>query len=118
VRPGRSLITAVALLAAGCTTEVTGSPRGVSEPDDDGGFGRKVFDEAALEGDQGVRKILVEDYNEPAEDVGQVDCPAEQEVVPGDTFECTVVIRGEEMAVAITVIDDEGQYEVGLPESR
>ncbi len=32
---------------------------------------KKVFDESALEGDNGVKKILVENYNEPAEDISK-----------------------------------------------
>ncbi|HEX2131591.1 MAG TPA: DUF4333 domain-containing protein [Actinophytocola sp.] len=83
-----------------------------------GFLNKKVFDEAALEGDEGVKKILIENYNEPAEDVGAVDCPADQEVKQGNTFECTVTIRDEEMTVQITVVNDDGQYEVSTPESK
>jgi Domain of unknown function (DUF4333) len=81
-----------------------------------GWFNTKVFDEGALEGDGGVKKILVENYNEPAEDIGGVDCPADQEVKEGNTFSCTVTIRDEEMSVGITVVNNDGQYEVGTPE--
>ncbi|MGH3760299.1 DUF4333 domain-containing protein [Actinophytocola sp.] len=77
---------------------------------------KKVFDEAALQGDQGVKKILVENYNEPAEEITDVDCPADQEVKQGNTFECTVTIRDEKRTVKITVVNDEGQYEVSTPE--
>lgn len=77
---------------------------------------KKVFDEAALEGDNGVKKILVENYNEPAEDISKVDCPADEEVKQGTTFECKVTIRDEEQTVKITVVNDDGQYEVSTPE--
>lgn len=82
-----------------------------------GFLNNKVFDEAALEGDDGVKKILVENYNVDAEEIGAIDCPAEQEVKQGNTFECTVTIGDEENTVKITVKDDDGQYEVGTPEA-
>ncbi len=77
---------------------------------------KKVFDEAALEGDNGVKKILVENYNEPADDISKVDCPADEEVKQGNTFECKVTIRDEEQTVKITVVNNDGQYEVATPE--
>jgi hypothetical protein len=79
---------------------------------------KKVFDEGALEGDNGVRKILVENYNEPAEDIEGVDCPADQEVKQGNTFDCKVTIRGEEQTVKITVVNEDGQYEVSTPAGK
>ncbi|MGH3879068.1 MAG: DUF4333 domain-containing protein [Actinophytocola sp.] len=79
---------------------------------------KKVFDEGALEGDNGVRKILVENYNEPAEDIEGVDCPADQEVKQGNTFDCKVTIRGEERTVKITVVNEDGQYEVSTPAGK
>ncbi|HWM02016.1 MAG TPA: DUF4333 domain-containing protein [Actinophytocola sp.] len=83
-----------------------------------GFLNKKVFDESALEGDDGVKKILVENYKEPAEDIESVDCPADQEVKQGNSFECTATIRGEEMSVKITVVNDDGQYEVATPEGK
>jgi hypothetical protein len=77
---------------------------------------KKVFDETALEGDNGVKKILVENYNEPAEDISKVDCPADEEVKQGNTFDCKVTIRDEEQTVKITVVNNDGQYEVSTPE--
>ena len=77
---------------------------------------KKVFDEAALEGDSGVKKILVENYNEKKEDISKVDCPADQEVKQGNTFECKVTIGDEEQTVKITVVNNDGQYEVSTPE--
>ena len=77
----------------------------------------KVFDEAALEGDEGVKKILVNDYDVPAEDIEGVDCPADQQVTSGESFSCKVTIGGEEQSVTIKIVDDEGKYEVSTPEA-
>ncbi|MPZ79371.1 MAG: DUF4333 domain-containing protein [Actinophytocola sp.] len=83
-----------------------------------GFLNKKVFDESALEGDNGVKKILVENYNEPADDISKIDCPADQEVKQGNTFECTATIRDEETTVKITVVNNDGQYEVSTPEGK
>jgi hypothetical protein len=83
-----------------------------------GFLNKKVFDEAALEGDNGVKKILIENYNESADDISKVDCPADQEVKQGATFECKVTIRDEEQTVKITVVNEDGQYEVATPEGK
>jgi hypothetical protein len=124
-----ALVVASLLFVTGCAVEVSGSPvsavvtqtvtETVSAPDDDvPQYGTKVFDEAALEGDNGVKKILVENYNEPADEITGVDCPANQEVEQGATFECTVTVRDEQQTVKITVVNDDGQYEVSTPQGR
>ena len=132
LRAGLSLALVVPSLsfAAGCAVQVSGAPvsavvtRTVTEtvqaPDDGDTpeYGTKVYDEIALEGDNGVKKILVENYNEPAEDITEVDCPADQEVKQGATFECTVTIRDEQQTVKITVVNDDGQYEVSTPQGK
>ncbi len=74
----------------------------------------KVFDQAALQGDNGVKKILVEDYK--IEKVEKVVCPVDQEVKQGNKFECTATVDGKEMTVGITVTNDDGEYQVALPE--
>jgi hypothetical protein len=77
----------------------------------------KVFDRAALEGDQGVKKILVNDYK--VENIQSVTCPSDQEVKQGNKFQCTVKVGGDEpkeLTVQITVTSDDGQYQVALPE--
>jgi hypothetical protein len=77
----------------------------------------KVFDQNALQGDEGVKKILVDDYKVP--DIESVSCPADQEVKQGNKFECTVKVGGEdpkELTVQITVTSDDGQYQVALPQ--
>ena len=47
-----------------------------------------------------------------------MDCPADQEVKEGSTFECKVTIRDEEQTVKITVVNNDGQYEVSTPEGK
>jgi hypothetical protein len=77
----------------------------------------KVFDQAALQGDEGVKKILVDDYR--LENIESVSCPADQEVKQGNKFECTVKQGGDDpkdLTVQITVTSDDGQYQVALPE--
>ena len=94
------------------STESDGLPESDAEE-----FGIKVYDEAALEGSTGVRKILVDDYK--FENIESVDCPPDQEVEVGRKFECTVAQGGDEpkeLTVQITVTSDDGQYQVGLPE--
>lgn len=78
---------------------------------------KKVFDQSALQGDEGVKKILVNDYK--VENIESVTCPADQEVKQGNKFQCTVKVGGEdpkELTVQITVTSDDGQYQVALPE--
>ncbi|TDV44883.1 DUF4333 domain-containing protein [Actinophytocola oryzae] len=77
----------------------------------------KVFDQSALQGDEGVKKILVNDYK--YENIESVSCPADQEVKQGNKFDCTVKIGGDDpkdLTVQITVTSDDGQYQVALPE--
>jgi hypothetical protein len=78
---------------------------------------KKVFDQSALQGEEGVKKILVNDYK--VENIESVTCPADQEVKQGNKFECKVKTGGEdpkELTVQITVTSDDGQYQVALPE--
>jgi len=77
----------------------------------------KVFDQNALEGNDGVKKILVNDYK--VQNIESVSCPADQEVKQGNKFECKVKVGGDdakELTVQITVTSDDGQYQVALPE--
>lgn len=77
----------------------------------------KVFDQNALQGKDGVQKILVNDYK--VENIESVTCPADQEVKSGTKFQCTVKIGGDdakELTVNITVTNDDGEYQVALPE--
>jgi hypothetical protein len=77
-----------------------------------------VLDQAALQGDDGVKKILVDEYK--VENVESVTCPADQEVKQGNKFDCQVKIGGDEpkeVTVTITVTNEENaEYQVSLPE--
>lgn len=86
-----------------------------------GFFNKKVFDESALEGDNGVKKVLTASYGLPAETIERVDCPAGQEVKQGNKFTCTVQLGGDQpgtRVVDITVRNDNGEYEVGTPRDQ
>jgi hypothetical protein len=79
--------------------------------------GGLVFDNAALEGPDGIQSILVNEYG--MENIESVTCPADQEVKTGNKFECTVEQGGDdpkELTVEITITSDDGEYQVGLPE--
>lgn len=76
-----------------------------------GFFKKKVFDNAEVQ--KGVVGILKDDYK--ISDVESATCPANREVKPNTTFECTVKIGGEEKTVKITVKTEDGEYEVGQP---
>ncbi len=85
-----------------------------------GFLSKKVFDESALEGDNGVRKILTANYDKPADKIEKVDCPANEEVKKDRTFLCTVKFNDNpnEQVVDVKVLDDGGTYEVGPPRDR
>lgn len=65
------------------------------------------FDQQALEA--GVTKILTEDYGLG---VTGVACPDDQTVSAGATFTCRANVDGEQVDVPITVLDDQGTYQV------
>jgi hypothetical protein len=82
---------------------------------------KKVFDEGALEGDNGVKKVLVTSYNVPKDQIQSIDCPADQEVKQGNKFQCTVKLGGDNpkvQVVDVTVRNDSGEYEVGSPRDK
>jgi len=84
---------------------------------DDGGL--RVFDDAVLEGPNGIERILSMDYK--IENIDSIDCPADQEVKVGSKFTCTVTQGGDdpkELTVEITVVGDDGTYQVALPEEK
>ena len=63
--------------------------------------------------EEGVRNIVVNDYQVP--NVQSVECPSGQEVKAGNKFTCTVHLGGAhlvEKVVDITVMTDDGQYQV------
>ena len=61
----------------------------------------------------GVVGVLKDDYK--ISDVGSATCPAEQEVKPNTSFDCTVKVGGKDKKVKITVKTEDGEYEVGQP---
>ncbi len=71
--------------------------------------------ESALEGADGIKKMLEEQYQ--LTDVGSVDCPPTPSLSfeKGATFECTVVVGGEERTVEVSVLNEEGGIQVSEP---
>jgi hypothetical protein len=66
------------------------------------------FDQGAL--NQGVARILQQDYKLGATDV---NCPSGVEVTAGDTFSCDAKVDGEAVKVPVTILDEDGTYQVG-----
>ncbi len=76
-----------------------------------GAFQGDTLDQAAVQ--DGVVKILREDFGEG--DVKNAQCPDDQPVRTGTTFECTVTVAGQPKKVTVRVLNDQAQYEVGMP---
>lgn len=70
-----------------------------------------TLDQAAAQA--GVEKIVTQSYG--AEQVEGVTCPAGQEVIKGESFECELTVDGTMKKVTVTFTDDEGTYEVSRP---
>jgi uncharacterized protein DUF4333 len=89
-----------------------------------GFLNKKVLDQSALEGDNGVKKILTTTgqggYSVPADQIEKVTCPANQEVKAGNTFSCDVTFKTDpkNRVVDIKILDDKGTYEVGQPHEK
>lgn len=71
--------------------------------------------EGALEGADGIKKMLEEQYQ--LTDVGDVDCPPTPSLSleKGATFECTVVVAGEKRTVEVSVLNENGGIQVSEP---
>jgi hypothetical protein len=107
------IVIAVVVLAAGAVGIL-----GFVTP---GFFNKKVFDQTALEGDNGVKKVLISSYGVTKDQIQSVTCPANEEVKQGNKFSCTVKLGGDspkELVVDITVRNDSGEYEVGNPHDK
>ncbi|HEV8555607.1 MAG TPA: DUF4333 domain-containing protein [Actinophytocola sp.] len=107
------IVVAVIVLAAGAVAIL-----GFVQP---GFFTKKVFDQGALEGDNGVKKVLIGSYGVQKDTIQSVSCPADQEVKQGNKFQCTVKLGGDnpkDLVVDITVRNDGGEYEVGAPRDK
>lgn len=61
----------------------------------------------------GVVRVLRESYGE--HDVSDAQCPADQEIRAGHTFECTVEVGGRPRTVSIRVLNDKPEFEIGAP---
>ncbi|MGK9146724.1 DUF4333 domain-containing protein [Plantibacter flavus] len=60
----------------------------------------------------GVAKVLKDDFG--LADVEKVECPSDQPAVAGTQFECTFSYNTKSYPVAVEVINDQGQYRVGI----
>jgi hypothetical protein len=69
---------------------------------------REEFDRQALQA--GVTQVLTHDYGLGATGVS---CPEGQKVERGATFTCSATVDGENVEVPVTVLDDQGTYQVG-----
>lgn len=71
--------------------------------------------ESALEGADGIAKVLREEYQ--LSDVGSVDCPPTPSLSweKGASFECAVVIGGEQRTVEVSVLNENGGIQVSEP---
>ena len=71
--------------------------------------------EGALEGADGIRKYLAENYQ--LTDVGSVDCPPTPSLSwdKGATFDCTVEVGGEQRTVEVSVLNESGGIQVSEP---
>jgi hypothetical protein len=71
--------------------------------------------EGALEGADGVAKVLREQYQ--LTDIGSVDCPPTPSLSweKGASFECAVVIGGEQRTVEVSVLNETGGIQVSEP---
>jgi len=105
------IVVAVVVLAAGAVAIL-----GFVTP---GFFNKKVLDKAAIEGDNGIKKVLTGSYGVPADQIDRVECPADQEVKQGNKFSCTVFLKDKQQTVDITIRnEDKAEYEVGTPRDR
>lgn len=69
-----------------------------------------MLDRAAVQ--TGVATVLKQDFG--LADVEKVECPGDQPAVSGTQFECTFSYSGTSYPVAVEVINDQGQYRVGI----
>lgn len=71
--------------------------------------------ENVLEGADGVRRVLAEQYQ--LTDIGSVDCPPTPSLSldKGATFDCTVEVGGEQRTVEVSVLNESGEIQVSEP---
>ncbi|WP_236793020.1 DUF4333 domain-containing protein [Amycolatopsis sp. GM8] len=75
-----------------------------------GFFVTKVLDQSAVQ--DGVKQML-STYGVTAD---SVSCPAKQAVKAGNTFTCTATVGGKQEQISVTVLDTDGNYQVGRPQ--
>lgn len=68
-----------------------------------------ALNEQLLEGADGVRQVLEQEYQ--LSDVGDVDCPAKVAL----EFDCTVTVAGQQKTVTVSVLNENGEFEVSPP---
>ncbi|MCF7548940.1 DUF4333 domain-containing protein [Pseudonocardia sp. WMMC193] len=73
-----------------------------------GFFVTEEFDRQALQ--TGVTQVLTQDYGL---EVTALTCPDGQRVTAGSSFTCAATVDGENVTVPVTVLDDQGTYQVG-----
>ena len=78
------------------------------------GWAPKNLDQSAVE--DGVKQVLTTDYQ--AQDVKDVSCPSGQRIKQGATFTCTLNAGGADQQVTVTILDDDGKYEVSRPSPK
>ena len=79
-----------------------------------GWFTKRVFDHNAVQ--EGVKKVLVDDYQADTAKIESVTCPEGEPVKKDHRFSCKVKYDGQEFQVDVTVRDESnGQYEVANP---
>lgn len=68
-----------------------------------------VLNEDLLEGANGVRDFLAREYQ--LSDIGRVDCPGDLAL----EFDCTVTVAGQEKTVTVSVLNENGEFQVSEP---
>lgn len=106
-----AVVAAPLLFLTACGEEITVSVPEVPDVPDVPSLGE--LSESVLEGTDGIAQILAEQYQ--LSDVGEVDCPPSVNLAEGATFECTVMIAGEERTVEVDVLGADGQIQVSEP---
>jgi hypothetical protein len=69
-----------------------------------------MLDRASVQ--TGVAEVLKQDFG--LADVEKVECPSDQPATTGTQFECTFSYNAKSYPVAVEVINDQGQYRVGI----
>lgn len=107
-----ALFVVSAFVLTACNAELPDVPDVPDVPD----MGQlESLSESALEGADGIAKMLADQYQ--ITDVGSVDCPPNPSLSweKGATFDCAVVIGGEERTVEVSVLNESGNIQVSEP---